>query len=440
MLEPSFGNAELEVLMGSTSEFELRRVAVEAVKGKKMSVVAAASSVGRSEQWLHKWLRRFEADGVEGLADRSRAPKTRPTAIGEEVAARILEVRRTLEKSEFAGVGAEAILYELELEGFEPRPSKATVERVLARAGVAQKGRGRDRDSERHRPRPKAKGPGMWQQADWVGPRYLARRVRFSSIHLVDVGGGGAAAAQYGDERLINVAGFLTEKAWPNLGIPFSLQIDNAFSMSSPKAKLNPWNVFVRTCLFFGVEVVVSPPNELGWAQHVESFNGLWQNRTIRRHRYQEVADVQASSDRFCRYYNHDRPHPGLRVATHGTRFPAQLLQTRRESLRFPPEGFTVSDYQDARGRLHVPLARGRITFLRRVQTGGVIEVAGAPFFVPAATEGLCVAATILTSRRQLTIRLDGEIIARHPFPIGEKPASPYHPLAHRGLFYDTHG
>jgi hypothetical protein len=65
-------------------------------------------------------------------------------------------------------VGAEAILYELELEGFEPRPSKATVERVLAKAGATGKGRGgRDRGRERHRPRPKADGAGIWQQADW---------------------------------------------------------------------------------------------------------------------------------------------------------------------------------------------------------------------------------------------------------------------------------
>jgi hypothetical protein len=54
-----------------------------------------------------------------------------------------------------------------------------------------------------------------------------------------------------------------------------------------------------------------------------------------------------------------------------------------------------------------------------------VIEVAGARFFIPATTEGLSVAATIFTSRRQPTIRLDGDIIARHPFPIGEKPVSP---------------
>ncbi|MGI8516937.1 MAG: integrase core domain-containing protein [Acidimicrobiia bacterium] len=141
----------------------------------------------------------------------------------------------------------------------------------------------------------------------------------------------------YLDQRLINVAGFLTGKAWPTLGIPYSLQIDNAFCLYFPRAKLKPWNVFVRTCLFFGVEVVVSPPNELGWAQHVESFNGLWQNRTIRRHRYQEVAEVEVSSDRFCDYYNHQRPHPRLRVATPRHPFPRQVDRKRPRPSAIPP-------------------------------------------------------------------------------------------------------
>ncbi|MGI8516938.1 MAG: hypothetical protein ACR2ME_01135 [Acidimicrobiia bacterium] len=85
-------------------------------------------------------------------------------------------------------------------------------------------------------------------------------------------------------------------------------------------------------------------------------------------------------------------------------------------------------------------MAKGRLTYLRRVGKGGVIEVAGAPFWVPPSTQGLCVAATVLTSRRQLTIRLDGEVIARHPFPIDEKPVSPYHPIGPRGLFYNISG
>lgn len=416
------------------SEFERRRSAVRRVSEGEPAV-RVARDLGRSEWWIHKWLRRYTAEGEAGLRDRSRAPQRRPNATAETVVAKILEVRRVLEESEFLGVGAEAILYEMELESFEPRPSKATVERVLARAGATRRTRKRQRGSERHRPRPVTAAPGVWQQADWVGPRYLRRRVSFSSVHLVDVGGGGAAAAQYPNRRLVNAAAFFTDKAWPTLGIPWSVQLDNAFCYTTHK--LDPWNLFIRTCLFFGVEVVISPPNELGWAQHVESFNNLWQSRTIRRHQFENVEQVKASSDRFCDYYNHHRPHPRLQVATHGTRFPAQLVEANRSRLRFPPAGFSLPDQIDRQGRLRIPLARGRLTYLRRVQPGGMIEAAGAHFPVPAATEGLCVAATVLTSRRQIYIRLDGEIIAHYSFPIPEKASPTYHPIAPKGLYYN---
>jgi hypothetical protein len=349
-------------------------------------------------------------------------------------------VREELEKSEFGGISADAILYELECEGLAPLPSRATVGRVLRRAGVTGAKKQRERGTERHRPRPQADRPGVWQQIDWVGPRYLARRVSFSSLHLVDVGGGGAAAAQYPNERLTHASTFLLERAWPALGIPHSLQVDGAFCLTLPNRKLHPWNVFVRTCLALGAEVVISPPNELGWQNHIESFNALWQARTIRRHHYESIPDVEAASDRFSDYYNHRRPHPALAVATHGTRFPAVLVETHRANLRFPPDSFSIADYQDRRGQLRIPLARGRLTYLCRVQQGGVVEVAGAPFFVPPSTIGACVSATVLTSRQELTIRLDGHVIARHRFPIPEKLIDPYHPIAPRGLFYNVKG
>jgi len=275
---------------------------------------------------------------------------------------------------------------------------------------------------------------------DWVGPCYLARQVRFSSLHLVDVGGGGADAAQYPNEHLVDVGAFFCERAWLRLGIPLSLQVDGAFCLTAPTRKLNPWNAFVRACIFFGVEVVICPPNELDWQNHVESFNALWQARTIRRHHYQQVGEVQASSERFLDYYNHRRPHPRLQVITHGTRFPADLIQARQHQLRFPPPGLVMSDYQDRQGRLHIPLARGRLTFLTRVQDGGVIEVAGTPFPVPQSTQGLCVTATVLTCRRCLVARLDGQTIATHPFPIHENIVAPYHPIARHGLYSHPQG
>lgn len=347
---------------------------------------------------------------------------------------RILEVRAQLEAHPFANRGAEAIRYELLRQG-EKAPSESTIERALTRAGATRPSQAGDHTPQ-HRPLPTVTKPGRWQQIDWVGPRWLARRVRFSSLHLVDVGGGGAASAQYPDERLWRTVGFLTGRAWPALSIPFHLQTDGAFVAQAPGAGLRPFNPFVRCCLFFGVEVVISPPEELGWQNWVESFNGLWQARTIRRHTYHTPEEVSADSDLFIDYYLWNKPHPRLHTGIHGTRFPGQLIDNHRESLRFPPAGFFIDDHTDKLGQLRIPLAKGRLSYLRRVQPGGVIEIARSHFFVPLNTVGLVVCATILTGSRRLVIRHGGETIATHPFPIPEPPVDPYHPTAKQGLFY----
>ena len=273
------------------SEVGRRSFAVRRVREGGVPVEEAAAEVGRSRQWLHKWLVRFDADGVAGLVDHPRAPHRRPTATPQEVINRILEVRDRLEAHPFANRGAEAIRYEMTQAADAVIPSESTIERVLTRAGRTGK-RDRGRGPSQTRPLPTVTGPGIWQQIDWVGPRWLARQVRFSSLHLVDVGGGGAAAAQYPDEKLAHTPGFLTEGAWPALSIPYHLQTDGAFIVQPPGLEPRPFNVFVRCCLFFGVEVIISPPQELGWQNWVESFNGLWQARTLRRHTYRTVEDV----------------------------------------------------------------------------------------------------------------------------------------------------
>ena len=340
------------------SEYERRRQAVSRVRAGD-TVVSAARSVGRTEQWLHKWLRRYEAEGEPGLRDRSSAPRHTPSATLPSVVDTVLLVRAQLEASEHQGIGAEAIRYELELQGTAAVPSVSTIERILRRAGRTAKPK-RARTSERHRPRPTVLGPGVVQQSDWVGPRYLGRRLAFYSLHTLDVGGGGAAAAQFPDRRMEHAAAFMAEVAWPVLSIPGVAQVDNAFALARPRFA-NPFNLFVRTCLLFGVEVVVTPPNELGWMNHVESFNGLWQARTIRRHRYASVGEVAASSDRFIDYYMNRRPHPALSVAGQGSRFPARVIQASAPHLRFPPQGFTLEAYRHEDDRIHLPIARGRL-------------------------------------------------------------------------------
>lgn len=57
------------------------------------SVAEAARQFGVSRKSAHKWLSRYEAAGIEGLADLSRVPHRSPSALSEGVIERILAAR-----------------------------------------------------------------------------------------------------------------------------------------------------------------------------------------------------------------------------------------------------------------------------------------------------------------------------------------------------------
>ena len=57
---------------------------------------AAARAFQTTVPTVRKWVRRFRAQGLKGLAARSRAPHSCPHKIGGELAERVLALRRQL--------------------------------------------------------------------------------------------------------------------------------------------------------------------------------------------------------------------------------------------------------------------------------------------------------------------------------------------------------
>lgn len=71
-----------------------RLLLVGRIEEEGWSVSAAAESMGVSRATAHKWVRRFNDEGVEGLEDRSSAPHRRPRALAPREVQRILDRRR----------------------------------------------------------------------------------------------------------------------------------------------------------------------------------------------------------------------------------------------------------------------------------------------------------------------------------------------------------
>lgn len=394
--------------------------------------------LGRSREWLAKWLRRYRECGWDGLRDRSRAPHTRLRRLPEGVEQDILHWRQRLEQRihrawRFAGVGAEVIREALHRHNVVPLPSISTIERVLRRHGYPRRtSRQPSRPTEPY-PAPRATRPGDLHQNDLVGPRYLRGPrgvVRFYALATVAVVGGGAALSVVRHKTALALCQHCV-RAWRGLGIPRISQFDNEMAATGGHRHPYGLSLLMRLHLLLGSHLVFIPPREPGRNAHVESFNALWQARVLREP-CPDLPTLRTVTERFLRYYHTDKPHRRLRIESDGTRFPGAWLEAHRGTLRAVPLDFRLATYIDHRGRLRLPLARGRLSFIRRVATTGEVEVLGCPYFIGKRLAGRYVVATIVTHRRTLAVTLEHRTIRRYPFLIREPVVAPLVPLPAR--------
>lgn len=417
-------------MAGFSSEEERRGEAIRLVMAEGMAVADAAEAVGRSRRWLSKWLARDRAG--EDLTDRSRASSTSFRSLQPDATGVVLSYRDRLEKDPVASVGGLSILAAMERDRVAaPLPSVRSIERILTRHQRTRPAAKKpDRATVPVLPLPQVQDvPGIWQQSDWVQDRYLQGGIRFNSLQVSDVGSEGVSAGQHQHRTLLNAVTTLVEEAWPILSIPWGMSVDNAFIKTSHRD--NPWTVWTKVCLFFGVELIVSPPAELGWTNHVENINNLWQDRTIDRHRFESLVELADLNATFCRWANHERPI--LDPAKTGTRYPAVLIDSHRSRLRWPPN-ITLTDHLNRNGELHIPLTNGRITFLRRVSNRNIV-IARRSWPVDLPDDSLTVA-SITTGDAQLSIRHQAADIATYTYPIHGAVTDPYYPHRPASLYH----
>lgn len=408
--------------MGELSEYARRCKAIELLK-RGATFAAACRALGRSQPWLAKWWGRYRRTGRAGLYERSRAP--RRVALVLRLRAELVAHRSR--RTAFAGRGAEAIRWELEQRGVRRRPSQRTIERLLQRHGCTRRER---RGTPYPCPAPRAVAVGAVQQTDLVGPRHIRgpRGVtRFFAFHTLEYVSRAAAASYRGDKGTeAFCAHFL--HAWRVLGVPAVSQLDNELAVVGGNPSGFTFSQVLRLGLLLGIQWWFIPPGEPGRNPDIESFNGLWQGRVLDRHRCPDLPAVRRTSARFLRSY-HGTPHRRLRVATLGSRFPGAVLAAARPQLRPLPPEFSLAPCRDPRGALRLPLARGRISFVRRVDRTGTVALPGQRCRVARRLAGQYVVATLYTHRRLIVVKLEGRVVRCSPCPIREKVLAPLYPL-----------
>ncbi len=421
--------------MKNQNEYEKRHKAIQ-LYNKGIGFNKILQLVQRSGVWLSKWLNRFKEHGLEGLKDKSRIPKIIWRKTSGYMVKKILSIRAELEshktrRSAFSGIGAEAIHWELKQRKVSKIPSIPTICRILSRYGKTGKVKTKRNSNNQPYPSIKAEKMGDLHQTDLVGPRHLRGTkgvIRFYSFHTVDVAGHTAFTSQFTDKQTISLCKHLVE-TWRFMGVPNVSQMDN--EMAATGGGRYPYSIsqFIRLHLLMGIHLVFIPQGEPGRNASVESFNALWQERVLRRYNCPTLTALKRTSERFLRYYHYEKPHRSLTKKEHGARFPGILRDCLWKSLKHLPKRFNLDRYMDSHAHLNLPIAKGKVSFIRKVNSHGKIEVNGSTYFIRRKLEGQYVIATIFTHRKRLVVKQENKIIKSFSFPIKDHIVSPLLPV-----------
>jgi putative transposase len=388
--------------------------------------------VRRSKGWLAKWIKRYKEEGSDGLRDRSRAPRKVWRKTPERIVRKVLAIRDELEshrtrRSAFSGIGPEVIHWELKQRKTKNIPSIPTISRLLCTHGKTNKAKPKRNSNNQPYPYCRATKMGDLQQTDLVGPRFLRGKngvVRFYSFHTVDVAGHTVFTSQFNNKQTISFCRHLVE-TWRYLGLPEVSQVDNEMATSGGGRYQYSISQVIRLHLLLGIHLVFIPPREPGRNAFVESFNALWQDRVLQRHECPTIGSLRRTSTRFMQYYHYEKPHRGFTHKEHGTQFPGIIKDRLWKNLRHVPEEFSLDTYIDSNNQLKLPVCRGRVSSVRKVDSHGRIDVNGFPYFIRKTLEGQYVVATVFTHRRKLVIKQDNQIIKSFPFPVKDKIVGP---------------
>jgi len=389
-----------------SSELYLRQRAIR-LKQAGWSVSWICRRLDRSRDWFYKWWGRYTDEGAAGLRERSRAPHRAPRVCPPGMRQAILEIRARLvrrhgPRERYQLAGAPTIRYELACLGYEALPSLRTIERVLQAAG---------RTSPAFRPQPRAASsdyPGQpathsnqLHQLDLIGPRYLkgSRRQWFFLVYRDSYDH--AVYVEFQPKPKMETVLDFVVRAWQRLGLPDWLQVDNSelFGLTSHPGALSR---FVRLALWVGVELAFIPEHEPWRNGAIEWFNGWLQDRVLAiplRSPTQVRREVAAMMSTCWT----EHIHPRLNFQT--------TAQVRRAlTTRTLPHDFNGH-------RQPLPVAIGRVAFIRRVRPSGRITILGIKFNVGKRLAHHDILARLYTRTMTLKVYYQGRLLKQFVFP-----------------------
>src|SRR5216684_4326690 len=279
---------------------EHRYKAVMPVIDHGRTVSAVCKYCGVSSRTMHRWLARYEGDGLEGLKNRSHRPAHSPHQMAPAVEAMVLEMRRS-----HPYWGARRIAFELARKGVEPAPSESAVYRCLVRAAVI------DPISRRRRRE-------TWKRWERAAPMELWQLDLVHGFLLAD---GSTAKALTGIDdhsRFCVSARLMTRErtqavcdgfssALQTYGLPAQVLTDNGKVFTGRFAQPPVEVLFDRICRENGVDHILTQPRSPTTTGKIERFHKTLRIEFNTRQVFRNLKTAQEALDEWVTFYNTQR-------------------------------------------------------------------------------------------------------------------------------------
>ncbi len=265
------------------------------------SATAICAATGISRQTVYKWLRRFEREGTAGLHDQSRRPHHCPTRISEEVEQAILSIRQK------ERLGPTRIALRLEL-------SSSTVYRVLKTHSLNQL------------------QPKLPQKICRYEKDYPGQLLHLDIKDLVPLRQGASKEYQFAAIDDFSREGFsLIYPSKDSCSATDFLHRSRAFYSYPVEAVLtdnalvftmryayysNRFTLFEKTCQAYGIRHLRLRPYHPQSNGKVERFFRTVQEECYNTVHLKSSRHRQLVLQEFLVYYNHSRPHLGIKGLT----------------------------------------------------------------------------------------------------------------------------
>jgi len=307
---------------------EQRYKAILAVIADGRTVSEVASDWGVCRRTMHRWLERYEGEGLEGLGDRSHRPEHCPHQIPAAVEVMVLEMRRA-----HAYWGARRIAFELARKHLDAAPSESAVYRCLVRAAVID-------------PMTRRRRRETWKRWERAAPMELWQ---FDVVHGFLLADGTTAKALTGidDHSRFCVSARLMARertqavcdgfssAMRTYGVPAQVLTDNGKVFTGRFAQPPVEVLFDRICRDSGIDHILTEPRSPTTTGKIERFHRTMRIEFNTRQVFRNLKTAQEALDEWVTFYNTQRPHQALADATPESRFNASIV---RRELKSRPE------------------------------------------------------------------------------------------------------